>query len=162
MINLKEIVCLWYSFSDLQKPQGELDGKACAAVGQSSLMALYDTMFSQVATKLSCLIQYCFIFFSYCIFKWFCCFLHIDADMRFFWVQLDVTSSQLLVNDGFFRDAGFRKQLSDTVNALLDLRVIPIFNENDAVSTRKAPYEVGWFFLLCFIWIISTFYFKKF
>lgn len=50
------------SFSDLQKPQGDLDGKACAAVGQSSLMALYDTMFS----------------------------------------QLDVTSSQLLVNDGFF------------------------------------------------------------
>ncbi|XP_061353718.1 delta-1-pyrroline-5-carboxylate synthase-like isoform X1 [Gastrolobium bilobum] len=89
------------SFSDLQKPQGELDGKACAAVGQSSLMALYDTMFS----------------------------------------QLDVTSSQLLVNDGFFRDVGFRKQLSDTVNSLLDLRVIPIFNENDAVSTRKAPYE---------------------
>ncbi|TKY63313.1 Delta-1-pyrroline-5-carboxylate synthase [Spatholobus suberectus] len=89
------------SFSDLQKPQGELDGKACAAVGQSSLMALYDTMFS----------------------------------------QLDVTSSQLLVNDGFFRDAGFRQQLSDTVNSLLDLRVIPVFNENDAVSTRKAPYE---------------------
>ncbi|KAJ1390011.1 hypothetical protein SESBI_37830 [Sesbania bispinosa] len=89
------------SFSDLQKPQGDLDGKACAAVGQSSLMALYDTMFS----------------------------------------QLDVTSSQLLVNDGFFRDTGFRKQLSDTVNSLLDLRVIPIFNENDAVSTRKAPYE---------------------
>ena len=57
-------------------------------------------------------------------------------------MQLDVTSSQLLVNDGFFRDAAFRKQLSDTVNSLLDLRVIPIFNENDAVSTRKAPYEV--------------------
>ncbi|KAJ1381055.1 Glutamate/acetylglutamate kinase [Sesbania bispinosa] len=73
------------SFSDLQKPQGDLDGKACAAVGQSSLMALYDTMFSQ--------------------------------------------------------GSGFRKQLSDTVNSLLDLRVIPIFNENDAVSTRKAPYE---------------------
>ncbi|RDX86650.1 Delta-1-pyrroline-5-carboxylate synthase 1, partial [Mucuna pruriens] len=89
------------SFSDLQKPQGELDGKACAAVGQSSLMALYDIMFS----------------------------------------QLDVTSSQLLVNDGLFRDTAFRQQLSDTVNSLLDLRVIPIFNENDAVSTRKAPYE---------------------
>ncbi|XP_027349303.1 delta-1-pyrroline-5-carboxylate synthase-like isoform X2 [Abrus precatorius] len=89
------------SFSDLQKPQGDLDGKACAAVGQSSLMALYDIMFS----------------------------------------QLDVTSSQLLVNDGFFRDTAFRKQLSDTVSSLLDLRVIPIFNENDAVSTRKAPYE---------------------
>ncbi|KAG4936702.1 hypothetical protein JHK82_050924 [Glycine max] len=89
------------SFSDLQNPQGDLDGKACAAVGQSSLMALYDIMFS----------------------------------------QLDVTSSQLLVNDGFFRDTAFRKQLSDTVSSLLDLRVIPIFNENDAVSTRKAPYE---------------------
>jgi hypothetical protein len=37
-----------YSFADLQKPQVELDGKACAAVGQSSLMALYDTLFSQV------------------------------------------------------------------------------------------------------------------
>ncbi|KAL4321479.1 hypothetical protein AHAS_Ahas14G0114600 [Arachis hypogaea] len=89
------------SFSDLEKPQGEFDGKACAAIEQSSLISLYDTMF----------------------------------------LQLDVTSSQLLVN-GFFRDAGFKKQLSDTVHSLLDLRVIPIFNENDAVSTRKAPYEV--------------------
>ncbi|XP_072058157.1 delta-1-pyrroline-5-carboxylate synthase A-like [Arachis hypogaea] len=43
--------------------------------------------------------------------------------------------------DTFVGDSGFRKQLSDTVNSLLDLRVIPIFNENDAVSTRKAPYE---------------------
>lgn len=43
--NIFGLLC---SFSDLQKPQGELDGKACAAVGQSSLMALYDTMFSQV------------------------------------------------------------------------------------------------------------------
>ncbi|XP_022982661.1 delta-1-pyrroline-5-carboxylate synthase-like isoform X2 [Cucurbita maxima] len=89
------------SFADLQNPQGEFDGKACAAVGQSSLMALYDTMFS----------------------------------------QLDVTSSQLLVTDSVFCDTGFRQQLSETVNSLLDLRVIPIFNENDAVSTRKTPYE---------------------
>lgn len=57
-------------------------------------------------------------------------------------MQLDVTSSQLLVTDSVFRDEGFRKQLSETVKALLKLRVIPIFNENDAVSTRKAPYEV--------------------
>ncbi|KAL1342084.1 hypothetical protein AAHE18_09G133000 [Arachis hypogaea] len=75
------------SFSDLEKPQGEFDGKACAAIEQSSLISLYDIMF----------------------------------------LQLDVTSSQLLVNDGFFRDAGFRKQLLDTVHSLLDLRVIPIF-----------------------------------
>ncbi|KAM0994164.1 hypothetical protein ACFX2I_009729 [Malus domestica] len=89
------------SFADLQNPQNDFDGKACAAVGQSSLMALYDTMFS----------------------------------------QLDVTSSQLLVTDSVFRDEAFRKQLSETVKSLLKLRVIPIFNENDAVSTRKAPYE---------------------
>lgn len=36
------------SFADLQKPQMELDGKACAAVGQSGLMALYDMLFTQV------------------------------------------------------------------------------------------------------------------
>ncbi|KAJ9160176.1 hypothetical protein P3X46_025600 [Hevea brasiliensis] len=89
------------SFADLQKPQREMDGKACAAVGQNSLMALYDTLFS----------------------------------------QLDVTSAQLLVTDNDFRDKEFRKQLNDTVKSLLALRVIPIFNENDAVSTRRAPYE---------------------
>lgn len=36
------------SFADMQKPQTELDGKACAAVGQSGLMALYDMLFTQV------------------------------------------------------------------------------------------------------------------
>ncbi|PON90801.1 Delta l-pyrroline-5-carboxylate synthetase [Trema orientale] len=88
------------SFADLQYLQGEFDdGKACASVGQGSLMALYDTMFS----------------------------------------QLDVTSSQLLVTDGVFRDEAFKKQLTDTVNSLVSLRVIPIFNENDAVSTRREP-----------------------
>ncbi|KAG9453091.1 hypothetical protein H6P81_005995 [Aristolochia fimbriata] len=89
------------SFADLQKPQLELDGKACAAVGQSGLMALYDTLFS----------------------------------------QLDVTSAQLLVTDKDFQNPDFRKQLSETVKSLLALRVIPVFNENDAISTRKAPYE---------------------
>jgi delta-1-pyrroline-5-carboxylate synthetase len=62
MTNLKYIVYLSCSFSDLQKPQGDLDGKACAAVGQSSLMALYDTMFSQVEPKLSWLISFVFLF----------------------------------------------------------------------------------------------------
>ena len=60
----------------------------------------------------------------------------------FFFGQLDVSSAQLLVTDNDFRDKDFRRQLSDTVKSLLSLKVIPIFNENDAVSTRKAPYEV--------------------
>ncbi|KAB1217815.1 Delta-1-pyrroline-5-carboxylate synthase [Morella rubra] len=89
------------SFADLQKPQVELDGKACAAVGQNCLMALYDTLFN----------------------------------------QLDITSAQLLVTDNDFRDRDFRNQLSETLKSLLKLKVIPIFNENDAVSTREAPYE---------------------
>ncbi|KAJ7534807.1 hypothetical protein O6H91_12G004300 [Diphasiastrum complanatum] len=89
------------SFFDLQKPQNDLDGKPCAAVGQSGLMALYDTLFS----------------------------------------QLDVASSQLLVTDSDFKDPDFRRQLCETVTSLLELRVVPVFNENDAISTRKAPYK---------------------
>lgn len=57
-------------------------------------------------------------------------------------LQLDITSAQLLVTDNDFRDKDFRNQLSETVKSLLALKVIPIFNENDAVSTRRAPYEV--------------------
>uniref|UniRef100_A0A2N9HTJ4 Delta-1-pyrroline-5-carboxylate synthase n=1 Tax=Fagus sylvatica TaxID=28930 RepID=A0A2N9HTJ4_FAGSY len=106
---------MFCSFADLQNPQDEFDGKSCASVGQSSLMALYDAMFSQS--------------------------LLVSANMGLFYMQLDVTSSQLLVTDGIFRDTGFREQLSETVASLLELRVIPVFNENDAVSARKAPYE---------------------
>ena len=53
-----------------------------------------------------------------------------------------MTAAQLLVNDSSFRDKEFRKQLNETVKSMLDLRVIPIFNENDAISTRRAPYQV--------------------
>ncbi|KAH8960008.1 hypothetical protein BDL97_06G107600 [Sphagnum fallax] len=91
------------SFMDLEKPQIELDGKPCAAVGQSGLMALYDSLFT----------------------------------------QLDVASSQILVTDNDFRDPESRFQLSETVDSLLELRVVPVFNENDAISTRKAPYKDG-------------------
>lgn len=52
-----------------------------------------------------------------------------------------MTSAQLLVTDHDFRNKDFRSQLNETVQSLLALRVIPVFNENDAVSTRKAPYE---------------------
>lgn len=66
--------------------------------------------------------------------------------------QLDVTSAQLLVTDNDFRDKDFRKQLTETVESLLALKVIPVFNENDAVSTRKAPYEVCWRQYLICLW----------
>eukprot|EP00249_Psilotum_nudum_P023508 c28901_g1_i2 orf=755-3061(-) len=89
------------SFMDLQKPQVEPDGKPCAAVGQSGLMALYDSLMS----------------------------------------QLDVQCAQLLVTDSDFKDIDFRGQLCETVDSLLAVRVVPVFNENDAISTRRAPYQ---------------------
>lgn len=55
---------------------------------------------------------------------------------------MDVTVAQMLVTDKDFRDKDFRKQLSETVKAMMKMRVIPVFNENDAISTRKAPYKV--------------------
>lgn len=53
-----------------------------------------------------------------------------------------MTPAQLLVTDHDFMNKDFRQQMNTTVNSLLKYKVIPIFNENDAVSTRKAPYEV--------------------
>ncbi|KAK9913612.1 hypothetical protein M0R45_037422 [Rubus argutus] len=87
------------SSGDLQKP-AELDGKACAAVGQPDLMALFKTLFSK-----------------------------------------DVIQAQCLVTDNDFRGQDFKRQLKETVEHLLSLKTIPIFNENDAVSTRTDPYE---------------------
>lgn len=60
----------------------------------------------------------------------------------FFSLQLDITPSQLLVTENDFENPKFTMQLCETVNSLLSSRVVPIFNENDAVSTRCAPYKV--------------------
>lgn len=68
-----------------------------------------------------------------------------------------MTSSQLLVTDNDFKNADFRVQLGQTVNSLLALRSIPIFNENDAISTRKAPYEVENSFMFNFVVILLYF-----
>ena len=46
-------MCGLCSFADhLEKPDLQLDGKACAAVGQSGLITLYDTLFSLVLFSL--------------------------------------------------------------------------------------------------------------
>ena len=64
---------MYCSFADLQKPQHELDGKACAGVGQSSLMAYYETMFDQVDSLLqkklwSCSLDCCCVEFQILMF----------------------------------------------------------------------------------------------
>lgn len=67
-----------------------------------------------------------------------------------------MTSAQLLVTNNDFSDRDFRRQLKETVNSLLSLKVIPILNENDAFSGRKAPSEVSFF---CKFSIIDRFRF---
>ncbi|GAQ89957.1 delta 1-pyrroline-5-carboxylate synthetase [Klebsormidium nitens] len=84
-----------------QMKKHEPDTKACAAIGQSGLMALYDALFG----------------------------------------QLDVACSQLLVTDSDFGHEDFRDRLRETVTALVSNKIVPVFNENDAISTRKAPYN---------------------
>lgn len=53
-----------------------------------------------------------------------------------------MTQAQCLVTESDFRGKDFQKQLKETVEHLLSLKAIPLFNENDAVSTRTDPYEV--------------------
>lgn len=89
------------SFKDLQKPQEEINGKSCAAIGQGELTSLYESMFHQV----------------------------------------DVGCAQLLVTERDFEHLEFRNQLRSTVHSLLEMRVVPIFNENDAISTSRSPYK---------------------
>ncbi|KAL6535733.1 Delta-1-pyrroline-5-carboxylate synthase [Orobanche hederae] len=57
---------------------------------------------------------------------------------------LDVTSAQLLVTDIDFRDSDFRKQLSEIVKSLLSLKVVPIFHENDVVSSLRDSPGIFW------------------
>jgi delta-1-pyrroline-5-carboxylate synthetase len=52
---------------------------------------------------------------------------------------LDMKVSQILVTEADFRVPMFRQRLSRTLNYLLDARMIPIINENDAISVRTAP-----------------------
>lgn len=47
--------------------------------------------------------------------------------------QLDCMSSQLLLTDDDFKTKEFRSTLRKTVDDLLEMNVIPIFNENDAI-----------------------------
>ncbi|KAL6565016.1 Delta-1-pyrroline-5-carboxylate synthase [Orobanche minor] len=58
--------------------------------------------------------------------------------------KLDMTSAQLLVTDIDFRDSDFRKQLSEIVKSLLSLKVVPIFHENDVVSSLRDSSGIFW------------------
>eukprot|EP00899_Mesostigma_viride_P002182 jgi/Mesvir1/11965/Mv00285-RA.1 len=55
--------------------------------------------------------------------------------------QLDVQVAQLLVTDADFQNKAFRDQLKTTMKDLLAYGVLPVVNENDAISVRTAPYK---------------------
>ena len=50
--------------------------------------------------------------------------------------MMDMQAAQVLVTSQDFSDADFRKNLSITVEDLLAANVVPVFNENDAISSR--------------------------
>lgn len=52
----------------------------------------------------------------------------------------NVLGSQVLLTAGDMRDKSRRKNLQNTLNELLSWKVIPILNENDAVSTEEIQF----------------------
>ena len=56
---------------------------------------------------------------------------------------MDCQAAQVLVTSNDFADADFRKNLSATVEDLLSMNVVPVFNENDAISRRAAQEQVS-------------------
>jgi glutamate 5-kinase len=79
------------------RPTAVEEVQACAAVGQSRLMALYDDAFDQLGCRIA----------------------------------------QVLLTEDDFRDPVRHANLRAALNALLELGVIPIVNENDTVSTLE-------------------------
>ena len=57
--------------------------------------------------------------------------------------MMDLQASQLLVTPRDFRDENFKVNLRETTEELLSVsRVIPVFNENDAISDRSGADKV--------------------
>ena len=57
--------------------------------------------------------------------------------------MMDLQAAQVLVTSNDFADASFRHNLKATTEDLLNLNVVPIFNENDAISSRLQTQQVG-------------------
>lgn len=56
--------------------------------------------------------------------------------------MMDLQAAQVLVTSNDFADASFRQNLKATTEDLLNLNVVPIFNENDAISSRLQTNQV--------------------
>ena len=90
--------------SDIPTSKGLLTyNSACAAAGQLGLMALYESMFS----------------------------------------QLNITVSQILVTSSDFASPERRRNIQYVISQLLALGIVPLLNENDAVSANQGYETFG-------------------
>ncbi len=86
-----------------QVPDSLVERQACAAVGQSRLMQLYQEGFDHLA----------------------------------------LTCAQILLSEADFGHRGRYLNLRNTLHALLSLGVVPVINENDALSTAELAFLPG-------------------
>ena len=90
--------------SDIPASKGLISyNSACAAAGQLGLMALYESMFS----------------------------------------QLNITVSQILVTSSDFASPERRRNIQYVISQLLALGIVPLLNENDAVSANQGYETFG-------------------
>ena len=52
--------------------------------------------------------------------------------------MMDLQAAQVLVTSNDFTDVNFKENLCATVEDLLSMNVVPVFNENDAISKGAA------------------------
>lgn len=111
-----------------------LEARACAAAGQSGLMALYEAMFTQYSTctaQVYSMLQYiltspcCRVFFSRAVPSLHSVFLLLRR--------------QILVTNLDFHNDDKRQNLNSTLQELLRMNIVPIINTNDAVVPPPEP-----------------------
>ena len=56
--------------------------------------------------------------------------------------MMDIQAAQVLVSSTDFANAVFRENLHSTVEDLLSMNVVPVFNENDAISSKPQTTDV--------------------
>jgi delta-1-pyrroline-5-carboxylate synthetase len=56
--------------------------------------------------------------------------------------MMDIQAAQVLVSSNDFTDSTFKENLHSTVEDLLAMNVVPVFNENDAISSKPQATDV--------------------
>ena len=67
--------------------------------------------------------------------------------------MMDLQAAQVLVTNNDFNEPAFKANLVATTEELLALNVVPVFNENDAISC-SAQQEVGCAVLVVDVWFV--------